>query len=391
MLKQQQGYVLSIIGPHTYLLPYGQSIADQKHGIIINETGEFLWKMLETPQSMDTLITALAGHYQMDSSEISELSEDVVQFIRQLISLGIVQDLSKAAGDSHPMILSIAGLHICLTGMPALYPDQLSAFCVSDLSVNSGTFTTHIPADMTIELLHQTPPFHQNGTLLLRSKELIVLETCDGYVLLFPSLAGISDVYLSNDGTYARIYCTGNADCNTREQIFHVIRHLFLYRAQTTDKFALHSASILYKGKAWLFSGHSGMGKSTHTALWHKYFQTPYLNGDLNLIGFEQDSPIIYGIPWCGTSGLYTTENIPLGGIVLLGRGKTDHLVQLKPHEKTLKFMQRLISPAWDTKLLKKNLDFATQLTASVPVFQLFCTKEPSAAATIKERIDQLT
>ena len=79
MLKQQQGYVLSKIGPHTYLLPYGQSIADQKHGIIINETGEFLWKMLESPQSMDTLITALAGHYQMDSSEISNLSEDVVQ------------------------------------------------------------------------------------------------------------------------------------------------------------------------------------------------------------------------------------------------------------------------------------------------------------------------
>ena len=24
MLKQQQGYVLSKIGPHTYLLPYGQ-------------------------------------------------------------------------------------------------------------------------------------------------------------------------------------------------------------------------------------------------------------------------------------------------------------------------------------------------------------------------------
>ena len=391
MLKQQQGYVLSKIGPHTYLLPYGQSIADQKHGIIINETGEFLWKMLETPQSMDTLITALAGHYQMDSSEIPELSEDVVQFIRQLISLGIVQDLSKASDDSHPMILSIAGLHISLTGVPSLYPDQLSAFCVPDLSVNSGTFTTHIPADMTIELLHQTPPFHQNGTVLLRSKELIVLETCDGYVLLFPSLAGISDVYLSSDGTYARIYCTGNADCNTKEQLFHVIRHLFLYLAQTADKVALHSASILYKGKAWLFSGHSGMGKYTHTALWHKYFQNPFLNGDQNLIGFEHNIPIIYGIPWFGTSGLYTTKNVPLGGVILLGRGNTDHLVQLESHEKALKFMQRLISPAWDTKLLKKNLDFATQLTANVPVFQLFCTKEPSAAATIKEQIDQFT
>ena len=120
MLKQQQGYVLSKIGPHTYLLPYGQSIADQKHGIIINETGEFLWKMLETPQSMDTLITALAGHYQMDSSEISDLSEDVVQFIRQLISLGIVQDLSKAsvhcrsAHFSNRCASSVSGSTFCL-------------------------------------------------------------------------------------------------------------------------------------------------------------------------------------------------------------------------------------------------------------------------------------
>ena len=77
MLKQQQGYVLSKIGPHTYLLPYGQSIADQKHGIIINETGEFLWKTLETPQSMDTLITALAGHYHMDITALQLLSSTV--------------------------------------------------------------------------------------------------------------------------------------------------------------------------------------------------------------------------------------------------------------------------------------------------------------------------
>ena len=34
--------------------------------------------------------------------------------------------------------------------------------------------------------------------------------------------------------------------------------------------FALHSASLLYLEKAWLFSGPSGMGKSTHTALWKK-------------------------------------------------------------------------------------------------------------------------
>lgn len=66
------------------------------------------------------------------------------------------------------------------------------------------------------------------------------------------------------------------------------------------------------------------MGKSTHTALWHELFGTPYLNGDLNLLGFEDGHITVYGIPWCGTSEIFTTEQYELGGIVLLGAGLAD-------------------------------------------------------------------
>ena len=69
------------------------------------------------------------------------------------------------------------------------------------------------------------------------------------------------------------------------------------------------------------------MGKSTHTALWHELFDTPYLNGDLNLLGLDKDHIIAYGIPWCGTSGIFTAEAYELGGIILLGRDlQTDYL-----------------------------------------------------------------
>ena len=71
----------------------------------------------------------------------------------------------------------------------------------------------------------------------------------------------------------------------------------------------------------------------THTALWHEYAGTPYLNGDLNLIGKREkgDGYCIYGIPWCGTSGLCTTETIELGGIILLERDEEDHVEELSP------------------------------------------------------------
>lgn len=42
------------------------------------------------------------------------------------------------------------------------------------------------------------------------------------------------------------------------DNLFHAIRLFFLFIAQKKGLFAIHSASILYHDKAWLFSGHSG-------------------------------------------------------------------------------------------------------------------------------------
>ena len=175
------------------------------------------------------------------------------------------------------------------------------------------------------------------------------------------------------------------------ENLFHAIRLFFLFTAQRNGLFAIHSASVLYQGKAWLFSGHSGMGKSTHTALWHELFDTPYLNGDLNLLGLKEDHIIVYGIPWCGTSGIFTAETYELGGIVLLGRDlQTDYLEELNPSEKVLRVMQRMISPAWTERQLSENLFFAGEIADRVPVLHLLCTKNASAACVMKNAIDQL-
>ena len=131
--------------------------------------------------------------------------------------------------------------------------------------------------------------------------------------------------------------------------------------------FALHSASLLYLEKAWLFSGPSGMGKSTHTALWKKLFATPFLNGDLNLIGKEGEKFVVYGIPWCGTSKIFTTEKKELGGIVLLEKAPSEELVSLTEEQKTLRVMQRMISPPWTAELMVKNLKFAEAVAKEKP------------------------
>lgn len=147
------------------------------------------------------------------------------------------------------------------------------------------------------------------------------------------------------------------------------------------------------------------MGKSTHTNLWKEQFGTEIINGDLNLIGWnsgKQDSsgqnvnklgskghPIVYGMPWCGTSGIASTKSYPLGGIVLLGRSDNDHFESLTNDQKIVRVMQRMISPVWTEDMLEANLKCAAKLAKEVPIYYLLCTKEPSAAYVMKARIDK--
>ena len=262
-----------------------------------------------------------------------------------------------------------------------------------------------MPVQMQIEILQRTTSFHPNGKTLIRNEELVVCENEQGYIILFPSMNQIREAHMTADGRFVQIYVKGLDKEKTKEELFHAIRHFFLFFAQRQGFFAIHSASIFYRDQVWLFSGHSGMGKSTHTNLWKEQFGTKIINGDLNLIGWsngEQDNigqsvnkqgskgnPIVYGMPWCGTSGIASTKSYPLGGIVLLGRSDNDHFESLQNDQKIVRVMQRMISPVWTEDMLEANLKCAAKLAKEVPIYYLLCTKEPSAAYVMKARIDK--
>lgn len=136
----------------------------------------------------------------------------------------------------------------------------------------------------------------------------------------------------------------------------------------------LHSASLLYLEKHGCFPVRREWEIDSYGTL-EKLFDTPFLNGDLNLIGKEGDQFVVYGIPWCGTSEIFTVEKKELGGIVLLEKAPEDKIVSLTKEQKTLRVMQRMISPPWTAGLMKKNLAFAEEIANEKPVYFLRCTK----------------
>ena len=88
MLRRQEGYALRKIKEKNYLMPYGQKIADQRKGMVLNETGSFLWNFLEQPKEREEILEAVIQYYEIKEKERGEIEKQIGAFIDQLLTLG---------------------------------------------------------------------------------------------------------------------------------------------------------------------------------------------------------------------------------------------------------------------------------------------------------------
>lgn len=92
----------------------------------------------------------------------------------------------------------------------------------------------------------------------------------------------------------------------------------------------LHSSAIACEGKAHLFLGESGTGKSTHTRLWARHIAgSSLLNDDSPALACEGDKILVYGSPWSGKTDCYRTEAFPLGSLTRLHQSPRNEIARL--------------------------------------------------------------
>lgn len=144
----------------------------------------------------------------------------------------------------------------------------------------------------------------------------------------------------------------------------------------------LHSSAIEYEGKAYLFSGPSGMGKSTHTRLWREVL------GD-GVRVFNDDKPALrlidgvwyaYGTPWSGKDGININTRVPLAGICFLRRGDSNSIRRLSPIEATSAVMTQTLNRFQTEKGMGVLMDIVEKLVTKIPVHVLSCLPNEEAA-----------
>lgn len=382
-MKLNDGFFKTTIKGIPYLLPYGQKIADHVHSVSFNETGNLLINALCEGADEEELLTLMQQTYDAQETERNILREDLSRYLHQLSQNGIL-DVSpdpQAEVYGEPLYFQIGPMTFALRGPKQFFEEYFAPFSCDPLH-------SACEPDQQITLLCRKPRCRTNGSILVRNEELMICDSGEDYLFLFSDRWTVFEMHLKKDGSSALLYCDPNFLQKDTSAVFHAIRFAVLVLAQNRGLFVLHSASVLYRGKAWLFSGSSGTGKSTHTNLWHEIYQTPLLNGDLNMIGWDNGVPTVYGLPWCGTSNVCTSKNHPLGGITFLKQAPFNRVTVPSPDTKVHYLIQRLISPCWTEELLLKNISFAEKFTDAVPIFRLHCTKDAEAASVMKSAID---
>lgn len=147
----------------------------------------------------------------------------------------------------------------------------------------------------------------------------------------------------------------------------------------------LHAALIHYNNKGIVFTGPSGIGKSTQADLWQTCQQAQIINGDRAALRKTGDIWKAYGSPYAGSSGIYRNENAPLHAIVALKQGAENRLEKLTGKAAFGEVFPQLAMCRWDKPFMEQGTDLCLQLINDVPVYRLTCLPDESAVQCLKK------
>lgn len=149
----------------------------------------------------------------------------------------------------------------------------------------------------------------------------------------------------------------------------------------------LHSSFVSRKEKGILFSGPSGVGKSTQAGLWKKYKNAEIINGDRAAIRCMDGKWTAYGSPCAGSSGIYKNKSAEIKVIIILRQADSNRIRKMSPAEAFVALYPEVTIHGWDRKFVEDASECLKNLLADVPAYLLECLPNEEAVSLVRNII----
>lgn len=199
--------------------------------------------------------------------------------------------------------------------------------------------------------------------------------------------AAVAQLHCGRDFRHAKAWLSG--DGAFRERCAdHFLMLLFALASLPTQTLLFHASAVCCGGKAFLFLGKSGTGKSTHSRLWLEYVGgTELVNDDCPAVGIRDGQVFVYGTPWSGKTPCYRNVSFPVGAFVRLRQEERNCIVRENAVQAWASLLAASSGAGWDPDLRKIRQDMIEAVVSAVPVYRLGCRPDAAAAKLCHETV----
>ena len=181
-------------------------------------------------------------------------------------------------------------------------------------------------------------------------------------------------------------YIEKGAHCvsEIRNSFFHLgLEALLIHQ----NRLCLHAACVDTAMGGILFSGPSGIGKTTQAELWCRHRGARQINGDLPILQKTKTGWQAWGSPYAGSSRCHLNECCNVRTIVILRQAPENRLRRLNPSEAFRAVWSGVTVNSWDPRFTERACDLALELISQIPVYELACTPDIRAVELLEQGI----
>ena len=248
------------------------------------------------------------------------------------------------------------------------FDDGYNNYIVNENKENHHDYTIEVIADIPSDLIGNTSIFEASNNemnfwnISKRNNETILTA--------FDALYGKKIQQISTFNNFDnkfKIYSNTEID-NKIYPLKYPMGPLILYYITTkSSSIMIHASGVNYMGKGYVFSGLSGIGKSTSAKIFSDC-GGEIINDDRLIIRKENNGFYFYNTPMPYEDN---SKKAPLNSVFLLKQSKQNYLRELNGVVAFSSLLSNCIQHNYDKKNIEHHLAFLSDLCNNVKVFEL--------------------